>query len=192
MNETKPMPMRVTLREGDVFEFVVPDGRFAYGIILKRGALKNGETPYIALFRSLYNNRPAVDELLRDDVAFAGWSMDTLVYHGRWTIVARDVPQPRVPFPNFKVTIGGEVWTTDVDGQAIDRATLSERDLLDFKWSRSPAGFQDAFGAIHGFGEWKSDYEKLTPAYADERVTRPPTFKDTVRKTVRGLTPFKP
>ena len=62
--------------EGDVFEFVVPDGRLGYGIIVKRGGLPNGGTPYTAIFRSLFEARPDLNQLVRNEVALAGWTMD--------------------------------------------------------------------------------------------------------------------
>src|ERR1044072_3138201 len=94
---------RVKLTEGDVFELTVPDGRFGYGIIVKRGGLKNGATPYIAMFSSLHDERPDLATLVGERVALAGWTMDGLVYHGRWNVIAHGLPLPPVPFPNFKV-----------------------------------------------------------------------------------------
>ena len=85
---------RVKLTEGDVFEFAVPDGRLGYGIMVKRGSLPNGGTPNIAIFRSLFDARPDIDQLVRDEVALAGWTMDGLVYHGRWNVIAHGVPLP--------------------------------------------------------------------------------------------------
>lgn len=164
---------RVKLSEGDVFEFTLPDGRFGYGIIVKRGILKGGGTPYIAIFSSAHNERPDRARLSNDNVALAGWTTDALVYHGRWNVIAHDSPQPTVPFPNFKVEQGGKVYVTDVEGNFIDEATASERELLDYQFDQSPIGYQNAFEALHGFREWQDRYDKLTPAYAKTRITRP-------------------
>lgn len=170
--DKKATRKRVKLTEGDVFEFVVPDGRLGYGIIVKRGGLKHGGTPYIAVFASLYDERPEVTALVRDEVAFAGWTMDALVYHRRWIVIAHDLPLPRVPFPNFKCGREGKIYVTDVNGVFIDEATAIEGDLLDYKFSKSPITFQDAFESIHGFQVWRDHYEKLTPAYSKARITR--------------------
>jgi hypothetical protein len=164
---------RVHLTEGDVFEFAVPDGRLGYGIIVKRGGLPNGGTPYIAMFRSLFGARPDLNQLERDEVALAGWTMDGLVYHGRWNVIAHGLPLPPVPFPNFKVEMEGKFYVTNVDGELLDEATPAELTMLDYQFSRAPIGFQDAFEALHGFGEWQDHYEKLTPAYSRARITRP-------------------
>ena len=163
---------RIKLSEGDVFEFAVPDGRFGYGIILKRGGLPNGGTPYIAIFRDVFDGRPDLDQFARQDVALAGWSMDALFHHGRWKIIARNAPLPEVPFPNFKVAREGKIYVTDVDGQELGEATGTEANLLDYRFSRAPIGFQSAFEAIHGFKVWEEHYEKLTPAHAHVRITR--------------------
>jgi hypothetical protein len=164
---------RVKLSEGDVFELTLPDGRLGYGIIVKRGTLKSGGTPYIALFRSVHEERPDPAGLVDDEVALAGWTTDALVCHERWNVVAHNFPQPLIPFPNFKVEMSGKFYVTDVEGIVIDEVTAAERELLDFQFSHSPLIFQDAFEARHGLGEWHGSYEKLTPAYAQSRVTRP-------------------
>ncbi|OYX65368.1 MAG: hypothetical protein B7Y88_09340 [Sphingomonadales bacterium 32-64-17] len=163
---------RVKLSEGDVFEFSLPDGRFGYGTIVKRGVLKNGGTPYIAMFRSAYLERPNLAAIAADEVALAGWTTDGLVYHGRWNVIGNDLLRTSVLLPNFKVLIDGRVYLTDVQGQIMCEATQAEEELLDFQFSSAPLIFQSAVEALHGFGEWKDYYVKLTPAYAKARIIR--------------------
>src|SRR4051794_32821450 len=112
---------RIKLREGDVFELAVPDGRFGYGIVVKRGGLKNGGTPYVAMFGSLHDERPNLAGLIGEEVVLAGWTMDALVYHGRWNVVAHDLPRPSVPLPNYKVEVDGRFYVTDVEGRGLAR-----------------------------------------------------------------------
>lgn len=164
---------RVKLTEGDIFELTVPDGRFGYGIIVRRGGLENGGTPYIAMFSPLHDERPDLARLVREEIVLAGWTMDALVYHGRWNVIAHDLPLPLVPFPNFKVRMNGKFYLTNVDGQPIREATAGELELLDYQFSHSPICFQNAFEALHGFREWRASDDKLTPAYAKARMTRP-------------------
>lgn len=161
---------RVKLTEGDVFELTVPDGRFGYGVIIKRGVLKSGGTPYIAMFRSLHLRRPNLFEFADEEVVLAGWTTDALVYHGRWTVIAHDLPLPRVPFPNFLVEMNGKFYVTDVEGRPIREADDDERELLDYQFSRSACWFQDAFEALHGFRQWDASYDKLTLTYAHART----------------------
>ncbi|WP_430385639.1 Imm26 family immunity protein [Blastomonas fulva] len=161
------------MTEGDVFEFAVPDGRFGYGIIIKRGGLKNGGTPYIAIFKSLHDERPNFSDVVCEEIVLSGWTMDALFYHGRWHVVGKGIPLPLVPFPNFKVAIDGRFHVTDVEGNAIREAKAAELEILDYQFSRSPIGFQHAFEAIHGFRTWDRGDDKLTPAYALTRMSCP-------------------
>ncbi|QTH19821.1 hypothetical protein HRJ34_15770 [Rhizorhabdus wittichii] len=163
---------RVKLAEGDLFELDVPDGRHGYGVIVKHGGLKSGGTPYVAIFKSIHRERPELTELIREEVALAGWTMDALVYHGRWNVIAHSLPLPNIPFPNFKVEMEGKFYVTDVEGELVGEATPAELELLDYKFSRAPIAFQMAFEALHGFGDWQERYEELTPAYSRARITR--------------------
>ena|GEM_PF-3296317 len=164
---------RMKLREGDVLELTLPDGRLRYGVIIDRGVLSSGGTPYIAVFGSAFAKRPEASQLASEGVALAGWTTDALVYHDKWKVIANDLPLPALPMPNFKVGQGGDVFVTDYRGKFIDHATARERELLDFQFSVTAAIFQDAFEALHGFGEWKQYYDELTPAHARARITRP-------------------
>jgi len=163
---------RVNLKAGDIFELPLPDGRFGYGIIVKQGGLPGGGTPYIAVFRSAYDQRPDLTEVSNDEVALQGWTTDALVYHDRWKVVEHACPLPGIVFPNFKVEIDRKFYVVDVAGEVIDLATPHERNLLDYQFSRAPISFQNAFEAMHGFGEWQDYFNKLTPAYAKARIAR--------------------
>ncbi|MFN3725840.1 MAG: Imm26 family immunity protein [Allosphingosinicella sp.] len=163
---------RVNLRVGDVFEIPLPDGRFGYGIVAKQGALPGGGTPYIAIFRSAYNQPPSVAEIMTDEVALQGWTTDALIYHERWKVIEFDAAVPAIQFPNFKVGSQGKFYVTDVDGEFIDLATPRELGLLNYRFSSTAGIFQEAFEAIHGFGEWKDHFDELTPAYVRSHVTR--------------------
>lgn len=164
---------RVNLRVGDVFEIPLPDGRFGYGIVVKQGGLPGGGTPYIAIFRSAYDQRPSVAQITTDEVALQGWSTDALIYHERWKVIEHDAPVPAIQFPNFKVESQGKFYVLDVEGESIDFATPRELELLNYRFSSTAGIFQDAFEALHRFGEWKDYFDKLTPAYVQSHITRP-------------------
>jgi len=159
---------RVSLKEGDVFEFTVADGRLGYGVIVLGGMV-----PYVVILKNLWQSRPLLSELAEDEIALVGTTMDALVYHGRWVVVYSGFPIPTdVPFPNWRVQIDGVERTTDFEGERYWAMRPEEVGLLDYKFSRSPIAYQDALEAIHGLGEWREDYEKITPAYARQRITR--------------------
>jgi hypothetical protein len=160
---------RVKPTRGDVFEFAVSDERLGYGVVVLGGGV-----PYIVILKSLYRDRPSLAELVADEIALVGETMDALFYHGRWVVVYEDFPIPAsIPFPNWKVGINGVPHTTDFAGTKHRPMRAGEAELLDYKFSRAPIAYQTALEAIHGLAEWRDDYEKLTPAYAARRVIRP-------------------
>ena len=160
---------RVRLRRGDLFEFATTDGRLAYGVVLAPGGVLN------AIFlKTLHTSRPTIDELARDEVALIGTTMDGLFYHGDWAVIDRDFPIPQhLPFANWKVAMNGELHSTDFDGKSVGPIWPDEIKLLDYKFSSAPMVFQDALEALNGIGEWREEYERLTPMYARRRMTRP-------------------
>lgn len=166
---------RVNLRVGDLFEIPLPDGKFGYGIVVRQDGLSGGGTPYIAIFRLAYDQWPSVAEITSDGVPLQGWTTDALIYHDRWKVIERDAPVPAIQFPNFKVESEGKFYVVDVEGDFIDLATPRELELLNHQFSSTAGIFQDAFEALHGFGEWKSHFDKLTPAYVQSHITRPAT-----------------
>lgn len=159
---------RVKLRQGDLFELPVTDGRLGYGLVIIPGGVL-----YAAFFRGLHSSRPDMASLLAEEIALVGMTMDSMFYHGRWSVIAHDQPIPAaIPFPNWKVKIGGELRTTDFEGRYHWSMRPDEIDLLDYKFSRAPLGYQNALEAINGIGEWQESYDELTLAYAARRVTR--------------------
>jgi hypothetical protein len=173
MADTTKKRKRIKLSEGDLFELNLPDGRFGYGIIVKRGKLNNGGTPYIAVFASAHKERPNLASLVGEPVALMGWTTDALVYHDQWRVIAHNLPRPNLPLPNFKVEMGGKFYVTDTNGRVIDEATPSERELLDYKSGRAPIAFQNAFEALHGLRDWQENYDELRANYSQARIARP-------------------
>jgi hypothetical protein len=169
MEQSPKKPKGPNLKAGDVFELEVPDGRLGYGVIV----LPNSGAPYVIILRSLHRAQPTTAQLATDEIALVGWTMDALIYHGRWRVVGHDFPtRMDIPAPNFKVGMEGRMYVTDVTGDVLDEAAPDEADVLDYQFSRAPVAYQQAFEAMHGFGEWKDDYEKLTPSYARQRMSR--------------------
>jgi hypothetical protein len=159
----------VRLEIGDVFEMPIRNGKRGYGVIVICKKLL-----YVIILKSLHAVRPAIEQLVGDDIAFVGWTMDALIYHREWTVFLRGYPsRADIPFLNWKVQLGGEMVTTDFAGQTfLGTIRANEVDLLEFQTSRSPMIFQHALEALHGIGEWRSEYLSMTPAYAFDRMTR--------------------
>jgi hypothetical protein len=160
---------RIRLKAGDVFEMPVSNGKFGYGtIIVCRKII------YVIIHKRLYLRAPAIGQLTSDEIAFVGWTMDAMIYHGDWTVVLHDYPtRSDIPYPNWKVELEGQMVVTDFTGERfLGPIGADEVDLLDFQTSRSPMVFQHALEALHGLGEWNQGYVEMTPAYAFERMTR--------------------
>lgn len=146
---------------GDVFEVPLSDGRFAYGV-----AVVGGGCPYVFVLKSAHDVRPLRPEALQDEIALVGWTMDALIHLKRWPIVGKSYPtRPDVPFPNWKVTIRGQMMITDFAGTPLRVATPTEAAALDLQSSRAPIAFQNAMDAVHGLKPWLDTYDRLTVAY---------------------------
>lgn len=157
-------------RRGDLFELVAPDGRLGYGLVVEGGGC-----PYIILFRGLHESRPAAEELVNEEIALVGWTMDSWFYHGRWMVMGKLNPdQVDVPYPTYVVGVNGELHATDYKGKVLRPLRPEEEGSLDYKSSRSPIGFQNAFLALHGYRKWDAADDKLTAEHARHRMTRKP------------------
>ncbi|MGD9599155.1 MAG: Imm26 family immunity protein [Steroidobacteraceae bacterium] len=156
----------VGIREGDLFAIPAPDGRFGYGQVVV------GVTVfYVAIFRDLYNEPPDLDQLVKGELLLVGWTLDALIYHGRWKIVGNRPPiSARVPFPSYKVRVEGVPHVRNFSGQHYRLATNEDWELLENKTTVAPIRYQNALLAYHGFGEFRSDYEALTIEHARRRI----------------------
>lgn len=156
-------------RTGDVFELRTPDGRFGYALVVEGGSV-----PYIAIFSRLHDSRRAFfDELMDDEIALVGWTMDSWFYHNRWLIVGNlDAERLDVPRPNYIVGIDGEPHVTDFRGKVLGPPTNDEKVLLGHRASRAPLGFQNAFLALHGYRGWDAGDDTLTAGNARLRMSR--------------------
>jgi len=153
------------IKTGDVFEIPAPDGRHGYGQVIVGGAVF-----YVVIFRELYDARSDLDDVLKGELLLVGWTLDALIYHGRWKVVGNRPAIARVPFPNYKVRVKGVPHVHDFNGENYRLATEHDWELLNNKSTVSPIRYQKALLAHHGIGEWRSDYEALTVEHARRRV----------------------
>lgn len=156
----------VAVREGDVFEISAPDGKLGFGQVIVSGKIL-----YVVFFEDLYSEVPDLDDLIKSKLLLVGWTVDALIFHGRWKIVGNRPPDSeRVPFPSYKVLMRGKVHVHDFRGKELRLADPAELELLENKTTVAPIRYQKAFLAHHGFEKWEADYERLTVAYAQRRV----------------------
>jgi hypothetical protein len=156
----------VRIRAGDIFEIPAPDGRRGYGQVIVGGTVF-----YVVIFRELYHDPPDLDQLLKGELLLVGWTLDALIYHGKWKIVGNRSPiSARVPFPSYIVRVKGVPHVRDFSGDTYRLATTEDWELLENKTTVAPIRYQNALLSHHGFGEWRSDYEALTIEHARRRV----------------------
>lgn len=155
-----------TVRAGDIFEILAPDGRRGYGQVILAGSVI-----YVVVFRDLFVERPSLSALADEDLLLVGWTLDALIHHGEWKIVGHRPPiAARVPFPSYKVRVNGVPHVHDFHGKNYRTASGKDWDLLENKTTVAPIRYQNALLAHHGFGEWRNDYELLTVEHARRRV----------------------
>ena len=154
------------VKQGDIFEIPSPDGRHGYGQVIV-----GGTAFYVAILAELYQGQPDLDEVLKGSVLLVGWTLDALIYHGRWKIVGNRPPiSARVPFPSYKVRVKGMPHVHDFNGENYRPATAHDWELLDNKTIVSAIRYQNALLAHHGLEKWRDDYEELTVEHARRRV----------------------
>jgi len=130
---------------GSLFEIPAPDGRSGYGQILVPGKLL-----YVVIFERLYRGGPPPCNELTRAALLIGWTMDALIYHGRWKIVGTCPIPSGLPFPNYKLNIGSDIVITDYTGKVLRVARDDEANSLNFRSVVSPIVFQDSLLAHHG------------------------------------------
>ena len=158
---------RLEPKRGDIFEIPGPDSS-GYGVVVVGGGVF-----YTAIFRNMFSARPKFDQLVSEEIGLVGWTMDALLFHRRWSIVARQSELPtEIPYPNWKVRIGEDLFTTDFRGDVLGPIRPEEEAVLDFKFSTSPIAYENALLALNGFQPWVAMYDKLTVSYARQYCFR--------------------
>ena len=154
---------KLSLREGDLFEMVMPDGRFGYGQIIVSKKIM-----YVVIFEGLYAFRPVLDDIPFTKILFVGWTMDALIYHGEWKIIGNRPISPSVPYSRYQVEISGRTHITDFLGDAIRVASDSDANFYDRRSSYSPIIFQRALAGRYGLGEYQGP-QQITFEYVKMR-----------------------
>jgi hypothetical protein len=152
------------LKVGDVFRFEVA-GLTGCGHIVV-----SGDTLYVIIYSDTYPNISCYDELgLRARIALCGWTLDGLIYHGRWKIIGNGPVPDAIPRPCYKVGIEGVLWVESFDGSIERKATERDNERLDYRTTVAPVRFEKAWAALHGLLEWDPSFDKIRADYALER-----------------------
>jgi hypothetical protein len=155
---------RPKLQVGDVVAIPLGDGRFGVAQAAAK-YLKDGFSFQIfnALFPSLPSEQQA-REALDSGVRLAGLSLDALVYHGRWPIVARQRPR-HVGLTVYREVRGtpDNVFLVDFHGSRARPITPEEELAVPYRTTVAPIRLQNALRADAGLIEWDDSFNKLRP-----------------------------
>ena len=158
------MPRRIKTRVHDVFAVpLLDDGPWVIGHVL--------DTPR-NLFIGVHEMVVSDPRLEWSAALDSAWfllapTMDALLHHGRWPVVVRgELPRRPVPFPCYVVGAGSDQKLHVVDYRRTRQRLATEANLasglLRHPFHVAPIRVQKAARAHFGFGEWDTDYNRLT------------------------------
>lgn len=162
--DTPVVPRRARLRVGDVFKLMpYGEARHGYGQIVATYGSGGGHF-YFAVFGSEHAGAdPPLESIVNDDMALFALSMDALLHHGHWSVVASTaVDEDRLRWPEYKIATAPGIYVVeDAFGAVLRDATANDVALLPFRKVVAPIWIQHAFEALHGEREWLSAYDDL-------------------------------
>lgn len=159
------MPKRLKLSEGDLFKFAADETHCGVGQIIE--FVGGSKSSFLTtILEPLYPADVGIDDVDTQAILLCGKTFDALLFHKRWTIFGNvEPPVSRVPKPHSIVTMQDGTWLQDFADRPIRPATLLEAQNLDLSSTRAPIGYQNAFLAHHGLGEWKESFDRLRYTY---------------------------
>lgn len=165
------MARRKRLQVGEVFTIPLDDERVGYGQIVS--AQGQGHY-YFAVFEGAYprEQTPDLDAVLEGGLALLALSLDALLYHDHWQIVAERPVNSAMPWPAYKegVSPPGTFEVVDHTGERRRKATQAEAEMLPFRAVVAPIRVEKALRALHGLEDWDDAYDELRPIPASRTV----------------------
>ena len=155
------MGKRIRLKRGDIYRFDLDDNRYGLGQVIEPGGVF-----YTTVLRSPVAHDFVLGQVDTSDILLCGWTMDALLFHGRWHLVGKlPVPETDIPTPCSRVLVKGRRWISDFRAKPLRPATDFEWDHLENHSSRAAIAFENAFKAHHGLAEMLPSYEKIAIAH---------------------------
>lgn len=159
---------RLRLKIGDVFRLPLSEDRVGYGQIV--GSYRT-DAYYFAIFEQPQprHAEPDFSVMTADHIALLALSLDALLYHGRWEIVAnRPVDAARIAWPRYKEATAPDVFeAVDHTAESASRRPQQKWMTFRFDWS------------LHR--SWSSTPSKRYMGYASGSTT-----------TTNSATPLRP
>jgi hypothetical protein len=149
---------------GDVYEF--PVSADLHGFVQVAGVYKPG-IYFFLVFEDLLSDQEDRDlrKIVNGPIAFAGIAMDAKIYVGDWQRVGSTPLPDKVPFPAYRVCIGGpdNVYVEDTFETRRRRATPEEARTLKNRSVATPAVLELALKSLYGEAPWKEQFRKYQP-----------------------------
>jgi hypothetical protein len=172
---------RLRLKVRDIFELPINSNLVGYGQIVRAGKVL-----YVVIFEEAYPRTEGVDiqKVAAGNIFLVGHTLDARLYHGMWKLMGNvPVNTARIPFPCYKLELYSEgMVVVDFDDIVMRKANKYEENLLTFRTTRAPIGFEHALQAKHGVRPWDPDDEELTIKFVKKRaLPRSPVSRPRVR-----------
>ncbi len=161
------MTKKIRVNSGDVVEIPIDESRVGFAHVVKRKHALD-----LIVFQNAFAKAENydLDAVLTSPVAFLGQSNDALIWHGLWMVKGNRAPRyDHLPWPNFKILSDGQYVVKDYFENTLRVATDEDLKAYDLPWSRAPIGYQKALQALHGIGDWRDDFSKMSIQYCERR-----------------------
>ncbi len=146
------------INEGDIFEFSINDNTTCYGQIIK---IPNKESLVVVIFEGLYNSRPLLDEIVKDDILLFGSTFDARIYNGNWKVIGNTKNNLEgIHLPFYKIGID-PAYLESFDGMRIRELCPSEEGKFSYRKYVAPVRFELALKAHYKQTEWNEKYDSL-------------------------------
>jgi hypothetical protein len=155
--------MGIRSKVGDIFLIEVGNERVVGQIVDKfKSAL------YVCVFDlKLAPGDPPPQSVAGLEPVFAAITLDALLFHGFWPIVANDKEGiDALCRPRYKIRIDGRTCIETFSGDQVRAASPEEEDQLAFRNISAPIIIDKVVKAYFGEGEWDPQFEKYKYAYA--------------------------
>ena len=151
------------IRVGDVFQIPIDRGRVGYGQVVD---CEPPNPPYLAVFGSAYSRHeePALRDIIRDKIRFLAPSLDAKIWHGDGKVAGNITPDlSKIPFPPSRVALNesDNYYIVSYDRKTSRPADPMEVATVPFRSTIAPIRLERALQAIHGVGDWVSDYDRI-------------------------------
>jgi hypothetical protein len=149
------------IKTGDIFTIPIDDTRIGFGQIIN---IPNKNNFIIVIYKlaSDKDNIPRLEEIVKEEILFLGYTLDAKLYHKHWLIIDNYIDNiSTIPLPYYKLGTPPDVSIVDFKGDEIRNATQAEFDKLNYQTVVAPVRYENALKAFYKKLEWNDDFERL-------------------------------